>query len=229
MQECGNYLTIKFGGLTSLFNPTGKLLTMARDKVTTDGYLFKKGHSRSKHMSSESDEPPCKRKKIDAEERAREIKLLQDNLETLDSRLRVKQQLLDKARSLQNYKQCDEILGETIKVRKEKATIQNQLLELQKRENKSSWYHKKKQKKQHKETNVKQTEGNQKLPFLFRRMSSTSSESDTSIISTSESTTECESTSPRKESDDAGDCTAEEPAGISKQDFQETPPHQQTM
>lgn len=85
MQECGNYLTVKFGGLTSLFNPTGKLLTMARDKVTTDGYLFKKGHSRSKHMSSESDEPPCKRKKIDAEERAREIKLLQDNLKTLDS------------------------------------------------------------------------------------------------------------------------------------------------
>ena len=76
---------------------------------------------------------------------------------------------------------------------------------------------------------MKQTEGNQKLPFLFRRMSSTSSESDTSIISTSESTTECESTSPRKESGDASDCTAEEPAGISKQDFQETPPHQQTM
>ena len=41
MQECGDYLTVKFGGLTSLFNPTGKLLTMARDKVTTDGYLFK--------------------------------------------------------------------------------------------------------------------------------------------------------------------------------------------
>ena len=96
MQECGNFLTVEFGGLTSLFNPTGNLLTMAREKVTTDGYLFKKGHSRSKHTSSDSDEPPCTRKKIDAEERAREIKLLQDNLETLDSRLRIKQQLLEK-------------------------------------------------------------------------------------------------------------------------------------
>ena len=156
---------------------------------------------------------------------------MQDNLETLDSRLRIKQQLLEKARSHNNFKQCDEILGDMMKVRKERATIQNQLLELQKREKKSSWYHKKKQKKQYKETDVKQTEGNQKVPFLFRRVSSTSSESDASIISTSESTIECESTSSRKESDHAGDCTAEEPAGCSmdKQDFQETPPNQQPM
>ena len=101
---------------------------MAREKVTTDGYLFKKGHSRSKHTSSDSDEPPCKRKKIDTEERAREIKLLQDNLETLDSRLRIKQQLLEKARSHNNFKQCDEILGDMMKVRKERATIQNQFI-----------------------------------------------------------------------------------------------------
>ena len=62
-------------------------------------------------------------------------------------------------------------------------------------------------------------------------MSSTSSESDASIISTKESTIESESTSSRRESDDAGACTSEEPAGCSmdKQDFQETPPHQQPM
>ena len=118
--------------------------------MTTNGYLVKKGHSRSKHKSSGSDEPSCKRKKIDAEERAREIKLLQDNLETLDSRLRIKQQLLEKARSHNNFKQCDEILLDMIKVRKERAVIQNQLLVLEKRVKKSSWYHKKKQNKGHK-------------------------------------------------------------------------------
>lgn len=128
---------------------------MARDKVSTDGYPFEKGHSRSKQLESGSDQPPCKRKKIDTEERARELKLLQDNVQTLDSCLRCKQQLLEKARPLKNFKQCDDILGDMMKVRSERATIQNQLSELQKREAKSSWYHQKKQKKRSKETGVK--------------------------------------------------------------------------
>lgn len=74
-RNVGTFLLSSLVIYTSLFNPTGKLLTMAREKVTSNGYLFKKGHSRSKHTSSDSDEPPCKRRKIDTEERAREIKL----------------------------------------------------------------------------------------------------------------------------------------------------------
>lgn len=84
--------------------------------------------------------------------------MLQGNLETVDSRLRIKQQLLEKVRPHNNFKQCDKILGDMMKVRKERAAIQNQLLESQKREKKSSWYHKKKKNKEHKETDVKQTE-----------------------------------------------------------------------
>ena len=98
----------------------------------------------SSDNSSGTEELPCKRTKIDGEERARERKLAQDNLETLTSRLHFKHQLLEKARSLNNFKQCDEISGDIVTVRKEKVTIENQLAALLKREAKSTWYHLKK-------------------------------------------------------------------------------------
>lgn len=217
----------------SLFIPTGNLIKIARDKVSADGYLFAKGHSRAKqNLSFESDEPSCKRKKIDAEERARELKLLQDNLETLTNRLRFKQQLLEKARSLNNFKQCDDISGDIVTVRKEKATTENQIAALQKREAKSKWYHHKKQKRHSKETDIAAKDGKQKpqeFPSILRHLSSTSSESaDTSFITSSDNSAEDKDARSKKHPG-ASNATDETCCSTDEQDFQATPLHQQSM
>ena len=84
---------------------------MARKKVASSGYQYVKGRSWAKGVISE-DEQPRKRPKIDAEERACEVKHLQDNLDTLTSSLRYKQQMLEKAHTLNSFEQCDEISGQ---------------------------------------------------------------------------------------------------------------------
>ena len=64
----------------------GSLLKRAREKVNNDGYLFATGKSRTTGSQSDSDDV-SKRKRMDADERAREIKVLQENIATLESRI----------------------------------------------------------------------------------------------------------------------------------------------
>ena len=60
------------------------------------------------------------------------MKLLQENLKTLANCFRFKQQLLEKANLSKNFKQCDDISGEIVEVRRERATTESQLAALQK-------------------------------------------------------------------------------------------------
>ena len=123
-------------------------MILAQQKVASDGYLFVKGKSRSSSSQSESDESSKKkRKKTDADERAREITVLNENISTLESCLKYKQQMLDKAQSVNNFKLYDEINGDIITVRKEKRIAESQLAAINKKEVKSEWYHSKKHKK----------------------------------------------------------------------------------
>ena len=113
--------------------------------MACDGYLFAKGKSRSCSSQSESDDSSkAKRQTTDADQQAREITLLKENLSTLESRLKYKQQMIDKARSVSNYKQCDEISADIIDVRKEKRNVERQLASIEKKQAKSEWYHSKK-------------------------------------------------------------------------------------
>ena len=111
--------------------------------MADDGYLFVKGKSRASGSQSDSDDAP-KRKKTDATQRAREMKVLQANIVTLESRMQFKKQMLEKARSVNNFKLCDDISGDIINVRKEKRIAEKQLEALQKTQAKSQWYHKRK-------------------------------------------------------------------------------------
>ena len=95
-------------------------MILARRKVNSDGYQYAKGKSRSSCSQSESDEnSKVKRKKTDADERAREIILLNENISTLESRVKYKQQMLQKAQSVNKFKLCDDISDDIISVRKE--------------------------------------------------------------------------------------------------------------
>jgi hypothetical protein len=55
--------------------------------------------------------------------------------------------MIEKAQSVGNYKQCDEISGDIINVRKEKRNVKRQLAFIEKKQAKSEWYHSKKQQK----------------------------------------------------------------------------------
>lgn len=123
-------------------------MILARRKVNSDGYQYAKGKSRSSCSQSESDEnSKVKRKKTDADERAREIMLLNENISTLESRVKYKQQMLQKAQSVNNFKLCDDISGDIISVRKELRIAESQLSAIKKKQVKSEWYHNKKHKK----------------------------------------------------------------------------------
>lgn len=110
-----------------------------------------------------------------------EIKLLQENLETQSNRLRSKQQLLEKARSLNNFKQCDDISGEIVQLRRERAVTESQLSALQKRESKSAWYHSEKKKKSVIKVK-KEPKATTQSPTLERFSSSASTTSTASTV-----------------------------------------------
>ena len=96
----------------------------------------------------ESDEnSKVKHKKTDADERAHQIILLNENISTLESRVKYKQQLLQKAQSVNNFKLCDDISGDIISVRKELRIAESQLSAIKKKQVKSEWYHNKKHEK----------------------------------------------------------------------------------
>ena len=61
----------------SLLSKRGDLLALARKKVTDDGYIFKKGHSRSKVYGSSESETTPKRPKYDDEMREERLKVIE--------------------------------------------------------------------------------------------------------------------------------------------------------
>lgn len=199
-------------------------MNKAKVKVISDGYTFAKGKSRSKGGSDESSEGPAiKRPKLTSEERSREIKLMQENLKTLNSRLGFKKQQLEKERCISNYKQCDIISAEMMEVRKERASVDKQLTALVKKEAKSSWYHKKGPRNKNNvdgESKRKQIQDNQpSLPSLLKKSSScssTCSTDDTVILSDS---------SVENEKDPKRSCAETPVAGSGeKQIFCQVPP-----
>lgn len=65
-------------------------MNKAKEKVKVD-YRFAKGKSRSKGDESPEISPKVKRAKVHAEERPRQIQLMQENLKLLSTRLSFKQ------------------------------------------------------------------------------------------------------------------------------------------
>lgn len=163
----------------------GSLLKRAREKVSDDGYVFAKGRSRAHGSQSDSDDVP-KRKRMDADERAREMKVLQENIATLESRIQFKNQMLNKARSVTNYKLCDEISGDIINIRKDKRAAENRLAAMKKKQSKSQWYHSKKPKKSEGEDDSREKEGTSTILDHFDK-SSNAKPDETSILSRSNS------------------------------------------
>ena len=123
--------------------------------MRTEGYAFKKGYSRSNSSASsnsDSDHPPpkLKRAKRNSEKRVKETNDLTSLLENVNSHLQIKQKKLEKAKSVQDFKLCDQLTLEIRKLLKEKSDHERQITAIQRKEAKSLWYHKTKSSKKEK-------------------------------------------------------------------------------
>ena len=123
----------------SLLSSRQTLLKEARAKVNSDGFIYKKGKSRSKQFS-----PPveCSPKRVKTSEafRINRISALEDDIKDLNDRLTFKEKRRDQASSVRNYKACDELTEEMSVIKQQKRAREAELRTLQRKQRKSSWY-----------------------------------------------------------------------------------------
>ena len=127
----------------------GELFQQARSKVRDEGYKFKKGFSRSSQglsgSSSEgkqsedgkTEKKELKRKNVLAEERRQAISTNQALLKSTEDHIRLKQLRINKLKTMNDFKKCDEVSAELRELFKEKGRIESQIAALQRKESKS--------------------------------------------------------------------------------------------
>ena len=155
------------------------LLERAREVVSAS-YQFKKGKSRSKKLSPQSDEsctPVNRPKKIDSEVRGRRIRELEEDLKQFDQQILFKEKRRDQAESVRNYKLCDELTEEVGKLKATRREAFNELKLFQKKEKQARWYQEKRR---------RSTDGSaEKKPKKSRGSGGFFSDSDTPLESPS--------------------------------------------
>jgi hypothetical protein len=124
-----------------LLGKKGDLMKMAQDKVHSDGYNYKKGKSRSKRtLSSSSNPDSTKRTKIDTQEREARIGDILEQISDIDKRITFKQRRIETATATRNFKTCDELSEEISELKSQRRELNCELVPLQKKAKKSSWY-----------------------------------------------------------------------------------------
>lgn len=120
------------------------LLQYARQKVVENGYFFKKGKSRS--LLSESAEPASKRsKRTDQVVRTETLQRLESELKITNQRINIKEKQCEQGAAVKNYKLCNDLLEEINSLTKEKHETQAEISVLKRKNKKSNWYMKHKQ------------------------------------------------------------------------------------
>ena len=122
-----------------------KLLLAAQEEVNKT-YQFKKGKSRSKRHSEQSDPGGSKpkRKKLNKEFRIERMKTVEDEIKHLKDRMSYKEKRRQMAEDQRNYKFCDDITEEISALSKECRTLELELKELTKKDTRSKGYYSKK-------------------------------------------------------------------------------------
>ena len=86
----------------------------------------------------------------------------------MKSHLQIKQKRLEKAKSVKDFKQCDQLTLEIITLLKEKSDHERQFTAIQKKEAKSLWYHKTKSSKKEKKPKTEKVVNKPLTKFLFK-------------------------------------------------------------
>lgn len=129
----------------SLLTSRQVLLNEARKKVNNDGYVYKKGKSRSKQFS-EPGEFVTKRMKTSEDFRVKRISALEEDIKDFNDRLSFKEKRRTQASNSRNYKLCDMLTEEMSTIKQQKREREAELHQLKRKQRKSSWYMQKKNK-----------------------------------------------------------------------------------
>ena len=119
----------------SLLDRRGELLQKARRKVADDGYVFKKGRSRSKHYGIHDAASTPKRPKCDKEMREERLQTIEDEMSDIARMVRFKEKRLSQAEAGRNYKVCEQLTEEmmALKSRKRELDSEKRLFEQKKK------------------------------------------------------------------------------------------------
>ena len=113
---------------------------MSRSCVNDSGYQYRKKKSRSKHFgnsqTTESSRP--KRPKLDKFLRATRSNEIKEELNTLNSRIDIKEKLLQQKVNERKFDVCDSIAGEIEKLKCRRRELEREFLTLEKKEKRLS-------------------------------------------------------------------------------------------
>lgn len=97
------------------------LLQYAQERVEEDGYVFKKGKSRTKrHSRDKEGTSKIKRPKTTEAVRLNRISAINDELKSLDERLMYKNKEREMASNVRQYRRCEEITREMSDLKEKK-------------------------------------------------------------------------------------------------------------
>ena len=126
----------------SLMFDRNALFEKSRQKVREDGYVFKKGFSRSKFHQSAS--PSLQPKNTLSDDRKTRMLKITEQLQVINDQIMIKEKCKSKAEQVKDYQLCNKLLNEKKKLLSEKQTLEYEMKLLQCKEQKSNWYYSKK-------------------------------------------------------------------------------------
>ena len=122
----------------------GILLECARKKVCDDGFIYKKGKSRSKLYGEPSSAPSSdsshRREKLNEEMRRERIGEIEEDIESIASHLAIKERRLAQAETVRNYKLCDALSEQIQELKELKRAKVRELAILQQKEKRAKRY-----------------------------------------------------------------------------------------
>ena len=130
----------------SLLLNRGELFNKAKEIVRNGNYQFKKGYSRSKHATDQTTKGASsvpRRQNTCSDDRKARIVQLTEQIKEVKHQIAVKEKRKVKAESVHDYLLCDRMSTEKRKLLSEQATLENELKLIQRKEQKSHWYHQK--------------------------------------------------------------------------------------
>lgn len=122
----------------------GERLKQARMKVHNDGYVYKKGHSRSQQYNDAAPSQP-KRVKICKDERDQRILNISEQMGDLDRLIRIKERRIEEATTTRSFAAADQLAKEVRTYKQERVQLRTELATLQKKEKRHKSYIQKKQ------------------------------------------------------------------------------------
>lgn len=134
----------------NLLSDRNLLLQKAQERVHDQGYVYKKGKSRSKRLNSPdqvSIDATPKRKKICQEFRLQRIAELKDVVKDLSDQITYKEKRRESASNVHNYKECDMLTEQMSALKAECREHERELVDLQRKQRKSHNYYQKRREK----------------------------------------------------------------------------------